>query len=204
MIKIMRAVAAVMLLATGAQAATVDGAWDSVTFEKTNSPVGGKSYYFTVTPGSLAAVPSQYLSGPGAYSEMTLTLSGQGITSAPLTSIGFGNVSSYPFTFQWAWKDTGPQTLTFQGTLKLYSNASPDYGNMPGTGDSPPPLVGLQFPNGVPVFHQIDIGPITWLSAKAAVPDTNAVPIGGTLPLMLSALGLGALVLRRQAQRAAA
>lgn len=210
--KILRAAVAAMLFATGAQAATVDftvtGAFQydeaTMTVTQTDTPVSGQLYQFYVTPGSLAMVPTEFLTGSGAYSEMVLTISGQGVTEPFVKSIGFGDMSFKPFGFSWFWKDTGPQSLTFQGSLKLYSNASPDYGNMPGTGANPPPIVGLKFVNGPANLFEIPIEPITWMGANSAAPETTPVPIGGTLPLMLSALGLGAFVMRRRAKAALA
>lgn len=198
--RIARAVTAAAMLAIwtihAAQAATVEGATDAISLEQTSSPELGKTYYFNVRTGPLSELPSDYATGEQAYSRMFMTISGQGVTTTP-SSIGTGDASNLTFSFKWIWAEEGPATLTFSGYLDRYMAATPSYTI---TGQQKV-LSGL---NNTSIFIRDEIGQITWQSGAAAALNPTPVPIGGTLPLMLSALGLGALVMRRRARRAAA
>lgn len=196
------AVLAAMLLVTGVQtgvqAATVDGPNDPFSLTRVETPVVGTNYHFTFNVGALPALSSDYPTGENAYSRLFMTISGQGATTTT-TSIVQGDASNKTFTFNWIWGEAGPATLTFTGYLERYKNAYGNFGNLPGTTE--PELLGLKFTDNTSIFERTDFGPITWSNAPAASP--TAVPIGGTLPLMLSALGLGAWMMRRRAKRVA-
>lgn len=197
---ILRAVLAAMLLVTGAhsgaQAATVDGPIDTLSLTQVETPVVGTNYFFAFNVGTLPALPPDYPTGDDAYSRLFMTISGQGATTTT-SSIVQGDASNKTFTFNWIWGEAGPATLTFTGYLERYKNAVPIYMRV----GQQEVLGGLSFTDNTSIFERTDFGPITWSNAPAASP--TAVPIGGTLPLMLSALGVGAWVMRRRAKRVA-
>lgn len=197
---ILRAVLAAMLLVTGAhsgaQAATVDGPIDTLSLTQVETPVVGTNYFFAFNVGTLPALPPDYPTGDDAYSRLFMTISGQGATTTT-SSIVQGDASNKTFTFNWIWGEAGPATLTFTGYLERYKNAVPIYMRV----GQQEVLGGLSFTDNTSIFERTDFGPITWSNAPAASP--TAVPIGGTLPLMLSALGVGAWVMRRRVKRVA-
>ncbi|MBD1206024.1 MAG: hypothetical protein H9533_18060 [Rhodobacteraceae bacterium] len=121
-----------------------------------------------------------------------MTISGQGKTQS---SSGMVLGSGLTYWYQWIWEANGLTDFQFKdGTLLRYLN-----GKTTGTvvtGDTIGPFVGTSF-----VTQKID--PLDANLRLAAINPTP-VPIGGTLPLMLSALGLGALVMRRRAKAALA
>lgn len=193
MIKIMRAVAAVMLLATGAQAATVDGLF-ALGGGLVDNPQAGQTYYFAITldNADLEPLPNGLTQGAVVGSRLYMTISGQGKS---VSTSGQVEGPGLTYWYQWIWEANGLTDFQFQnGTLLRYLN-----GKTTGTvvtTDTMGPFVGTSF-----VTQKID--PLDANLRLAAINPTP-VPIGGTLPLMLSALGLGALVMRRRAKAALA
>lgn len=198
MIKILRAVAAAMLLATGAHGATVDGPFDAVSLARTSDLVNGRTYTFILRTGPLPALPAGYPTGDNAYSEVFMTISGQGITRNR-SSLGIGNAEDVPYRFNWLSEADGPASFTFQWELRRYMNATPIYVT---SGDQSV-VGGLNFTGGAPIFATPPAEGQVTLRTAALQEQPTAVPIGGTLPLMLSALGIGALVMRHRAKQAA-
>lgn len=198
MIKILRAVAAAMLLATGAHGATVDGPFDANTLLRTTDLVNGRNYTFILRTGPLPALPDGYPTGDNAYSEVFMTITGQGITRTK-SSLGIGKAENVPYRFNWLSVADGPTSFTFQWELRRYKNAIPSYLT---TGDQTV-VGGLNFTGGTPIFATPPSEGQVVLRTAALQEQPTAVPIGGTLPLMLSALGIGALVMRHRAKQAA-
>ncbi|PLL14760.1 hypothetical protein C0V75_04940 [Tabrizicola sp. TH137] len=201
MIKILRAVAAAMLLATGAHGATVDG-------PTLTGPVGGiqsgayNSFFFQTGP--LDSLPSGYNQALSA-SEALMYVNDTYVSA----SYAFGvDASTISFKFNWLAPTEPLNPLSFSFVLKRYKNAFPQ---APFNGQDEGVITGLGFPQGaIPVFVSSTFGPFTqnqstgaFRLAGAAEPEVTPVPIGGTLPLMLSALGIGALVMRHRAKQAA-
>lgn len=205
MIKTLRAVAAAMLLATGitaAQAATVE--------PSVIGPAGGfkAGEYNTITfrTGTVAP-PPWTVSTPNEYTRATMT-----IGSDPyMLSIRSGIVlTDTPFTFSWLAPSVLPDTLLINVTLRHFRNAYLTAETMTTQDES----VGtLLFYNGawegnsslaMSRVFVVESPTGVVLSQRAADTGTTVVPIAGTLPLMLSALGLGALVMRRRAKAALA
>ncbi|MCZ8151558.1 MAG: hypothetical protein O9292_04040 [Rhodobacteraceae bacterium] len=99
------------------------------------------------------------------------------------------------YWYQWIWEANGLTDFQFRnGTLLRYLNGNPT-GTVVQT-ETIGPFAGTKF-----VTQQI--GQLD-ASLRLAERNPTPVPIGGTLPLMLSALGLGALVMRRRAKAALA
>lgn len=196
--KILRAVAAAMLLATGAQAATVEGPLDSFGNAVTGSLVKDTTYMFHFTTGPLAPL-ADYPGGGAAYSRAFITITGQGQTVAK-ESIGQGDPQTLIYAAQWRALENGPADFVVSWYLERYKNASAQTQFTPGIGEV---VVGLTFPNNMPIFERTDFDQVNFSTRLAAEPPT-AVPLAGSLPLLLSALGLGALVMRRRAQAALA
>ena len=195
--KMLRAVVAAMLFATGAQAATVDGLFQAGpdgTYFTPSSYTAGQTYYFGVTldPAELGTLPDGTTPADIVASELSFSISGQGLTG----ELRFALVPETGLTFRlrWMWQASGGTDFQFQdGYLKRFYNAI-DTGTVVRNGTTGR-LEGS--------FYGEKIGVATSV-VRLAETNPTPVPIGGTLPLMLSALGLGALVMRRRAQRAAA
>lgn len=193
MIKIMRAVAAVMLLATGAQAATVDGPLDEFGNTVTGDLVKDQLYSFHFKTGPLAPLEGYNIS----KAFMTITGQGQTVTR---TAIGQGDPQGVVYGAYWFALANGPADFTVSWYLERYKNASLDVQFTP---SNEPIVVGLTFTDNKPIFETTYFNQVSFSTRLAAAPPT-AMPLAGTLPLMLSALGLGALVMRRRAKAALA
>lgn len=194
--KIFRAAAVAILMATGAQAATVSvsGVYDQSNAPVTGDLMGGTAYIIGIRVSGLDPLPSDWPVGDKAQSQLWLTISDG--NSGPLTlfSGGNGDAGTLEYLFQWRWSKDGPATLTFsEGYLQRYRNGVPG-GTIVWNGTSGPLRGDTLFGDPVERFTAT-------LGAASATP--TPVPIGGTLPLMLSALGLGAWVIRRRAKGAA-
>lgn len=192
--KMLRAVVVAMLFATGAQAATVDGPLDKFGNKVTGDLVKGQSYSFDFKTGPLAPLEGSY------YSRAFMTITGQGETVTK-TAIGQGDPQLLIYGMDWSAFADGPADFTVSWYLERYMNASPTYQFTPTIGEAP--VTGLAFPDNKPIFERTYFDQVSFSTRLAAEPPTP-VPIGGTLPLMLSALGLGALVMRRRAKAALA
>lgn len=178
MIKIMRAVAAVMLLATGAQAAVVGPSVEAVSGEP-----GAFDFYTGTT---------MYTTNPAIKSySLKLYVTSTPIDTIVLSTIGGGDPREVPFRFNWA--GGVADDLLMKAVIGYYDSPIVPVGSQ--AGSTTYGIVGSR------LFEETII-----LSAatKAATSAPTAMPIGGTLPLMLSALGLGALVMRRRAKAALA
>ena len=185
---ILRAVAVSLMFASGAQAATVEpvaGDSDSFIFR-----TGNTAY---TKPGDVDYNPA--LPDPFTVFSLDLTISDSGRTEVR-SFIGGGDPMVQPFLFDWVFSAGAARILTVSGLLRGYTNSylrSLDY--------NPEVSFISQLPGKTPLMRDERIQSFTTDFSSASVAP---MPIGGTLPLMLSALGLGALVMRRRAKRAAA
>ncbi|WGV15117.1 hypothetical protein [Fuscovulum ytuae] len=188
--KILRAAVAAMLFATGAQAATVDGLFDDYG-SVPSAFAAGQVYYFHVTldEADLAPLPDGLAHSSSVVgSELYFTISGQS-TAGQVIGPGL------KYRISWMWPALGATSFDFQsGTLLRYLKGNPT-GTITTTNTNGP-FQGTSFVSQ-------SIGSPTQVGRLAAASATP-VPIGGTLPLMLSALGLGAFVMRRRAKAALA
>lgn len=208
---ILRAVAAALFLAIGAQsaaqAATVDqptlegplvmnGSGNYVPF--VGVPEASGTYWFRFTSGPLDPLPS---GGMETGSAVTLSRIINGATvwskvsqSTVVDYLGqmVGYAENAPFRFQLSADEMAGEDLTFRVVLVRFLSGFPT-GTIIENGTK-----GTIFSNDRAVT---DFGLFN-LAADASSNPTP-VPIGGTLPLMLSALGLGAWVMRRRAKGAA-
>lgn len=183
----LRAAVAAVLFASGAQAATVDGLFDA-SGAVPSAFVATHVYYFRVTldESDLAPLPDGLAQSSIVGSELYFNISGQA-TSGQVIGPGL------TYSLSWMWPATGATSFDFQsGTLNRYLKGKPT-GAITTTATSGP----FQSTS----FVSQTIGSPTQVGRLAAA-STTPVPIGGTLPLMLSALGLGAFVMRRRAKKA--
>lgn len=191
--KMLRAVVVAMLFATGAQAATVDGPLDKFGNKVTGDLVKGQSYSFDFKTGPLAPLEGYVIS------QAFMTITGQGQT-VKRTAIGQGDPQLLIYGMDWSAFADGPADFTVSWYLERYKNAALKVQFTP---NNDPIIVGLTFTDNKPIFETTYFDQVSFSTRLAAEPPTP-VPIGGTLPLMLSALGLGALVMRRRAKAALA
>lgn len=194
----LRAVVVAVLFASGAQAATVDatvsGAVDFLTGVLTDTPVSERTYLFTIEATGFSPLEE----GWTGASKMFVEVDGPVSISQPIEPIGERVGSNYRYSFQLVWATQGPATLTFSGHIERYKSVTEIYTNT----SQQRTLGNIMNVAGGP-FVRDDFGPITWSTAGASLVQATPVPIGGTLPLMLSALGLGAFVMRRRAKKPA-
>lgn len=184
---ILRAVAVSLMFASGAQAATVEpvaGDSDSFIFR-----TGNTAY---TKPGDVDYNPA--LPDPFTVFSLDLTISDSGRTEVR-SFIGGGDPMLNPILFDWVFSAGAARILTVSGFLRGYTNSFID--NNPYDVET---MFISQFAGGYRVRDESIQSFTTNFSSASVAP----MPIGGTLPLMLSALGLGALVMRRRAKRAAA
>lgn len=206
MIKFLRTVAAAILLTTQAHAATVSE--PTVT-----GPTGGfqPGVYNDISfeTGPLPPLPDGYLQSASA-SEVIMYVNG----GPARYSYAYGvDPSTLGFPFQWLAPAVVPDTMTIRVILNRYKNASP---RTPFNGQDPSVITGIMFPivNGqpetpifdTPIDRLFSLDQTTGQFRLMALqePEPTAVPIGGSLPLLVSALGLGALVMRRRGKAALA
>lgn len=203
--KLLWAVAAAMVLVTGAQAATVEQ--DTAVTNGFIFKTGNTAYVGVGDPGYNPATPDQ-------RSVFQLGLTIQDATQT-VTLIRSGQLDpkDYSFTFDWIFAPGTERKLTISGVLRSWTKSymNDSAGNTAGGSTS-----GIVHMAGATFSDEI-IGPFTTLfttggketagtgDALTQLADTNPtpVPIGGTLPLLLTAVGVGAAVMRRRAKSAA-
>lgn len=187
----LRAVVVAVLFASGAQAATVDGPLDDLGNQVTGNLVKDQRYWFHFKTGPLEPLAGYNIS----QAFMTITGQGQTVTR---TSIGQGDPEGIIYGAQWFALADGPADFTVSWYLERYMNASLQIEFTP---SNEPIVVGLTFPNNNPIFETTYFDQVSFSTRLAEAPPST-VPLTGTLPLMLSALGLGAFVMRRRAKKA--
>lgn len=205
----LRAVVVAVLFASGAQAATVDGPLDVVPVLDKNgqkipdgwggyvvktviasSPVSGNPYFFNITLETADLLPLPEGWGSVVASRLWMTIRGQGVETTTASEL-IGPGSTY--SFQWMWQTDGPANFDFvDGYLERYQNGKPS-GTIISTDTQGPFISDSVFAHSIQDFS---------IAMRQAETTAAPVPIGGTLPLMLSALGLGAFVMRRRAKKA--
>lgn len=191
--KMLRAVVAAMLFATGAQAATVDGLFPMGGGAKVSNPVAGQMYRFDITLDAADLLPLPGGATPASVVGSTLfvTIKGQGINERK--SAQPGGPLGLTYSYLWQWQSSGPTDFQFlEGVLYRYFSGTPT-GTVVNNGTTGP------FSSNSFYTQPIKFNTTFRLASANPTP----VPIGGTLPLMLSAIGLGALVMRRRAKKAA-
>lgn len=173
--KYLMALAATALLASQAGAATITGP---------TTVVAGQSYTYTYTPNA----PADLLPN---YTYFTMHLKVNGGDEVPggkgFNSDGSDYLDGMTFSFDWIFTTPGPAVLSVQSVLVTY-------------------LSTLVYVDGEvinkPDFRVFNSG----FAFDGEEPETlriSVVPIGGTLPLLLSALGaFGWAARRRKAQAA--
>ena len=141
-----------------------------------SSVVAGQTYTYTYDTG-----PVDLLDG---YDFFILNLNvSDGVNTEYVGRFGFPFPTNNLFTFDWVFDITGPAFLTVTGTLESYAGAV------------------VTFPDG---FINIFKGPNARFEVINLGPDKlSVVPIGGTLPLLLTALGIAGWVARRRATTSA-
>ena len=171
--KILAAAAVAMALIGQAQAATVTGPTDVT---------AGTPYSYTYNPD-----PTAILAGYDLYA-MNLTVSDSFDPGNVQVFSFFGSVLPSPrnFLFNWVFPATGTGVLTVTGVLETYFGAT--------LGKDEGGFTFVIKPEGTP-FIVSNIEP-----ASLTVNSTPVVPIGGTLPLLLTAFGLAGWVARRRAR----
>jgi hypothetical protein len=178
--KMLGLLAAVMLMASQAGAATISGLGQTVTVEQ------GKSYTFYFDTGPVALVENSNLF------IMRLTL--------PNGVVAERGGSSYPvdnrFAFDWVFGSLGSTTLNMSAILISYANVPiEELASYTGALVNFPGLFGrtskAESFTASRVFEVVQAGQV------------SVVPIGGTLPLMATALGLFGWAARRRAKQSA-
>lgn len=178
---ILRAVAVSLMLASGAQAAIVDG--------PTVAAYPALANTFVFKTGNTLYEPGDAFT---VY-KLGLTVSDSSTTKT-FSFLDALDPMNGVFAFQWV--GGVAEKFTIKAVLTSYTNSFIDRTFTAGS-----ETYNLrQYPSGV---FQVRTETFEIQAASLVAPPT-AVPIGGTLPLMLSALGLGALALRMRAKRAAA
>ncbi len=172
--KTLWAFAATVLFASQAGAATVTGP---------TSVIAGQTYTYTYQPDT----PVVLLEGYTLYTMLLEVNGGYEVPGgASLNSYGTLYPASNNFTFDWAFPATGPAILSVRSVLVSYINATvnvfSDYFEV-----VKPENVFYEVHNSAAVDLRVSAIPV--------------VPIGGTLPLMLSALGLMGWAARRRAKQ---
>ena len=176
---ILRAVAVSLMFASGAQAATLDG--------PTVTPHPTLSNWFVFKTGNTLYEPGD------PFNVYTLELKVSDSTRTETFSF-LNDIDPADDAFAFRWLNGLVKNFTIKAVLTSYTNSYIDRTFTAGS------ETWRLYQNGL--FKQrTETFEISAAALKAA---PTAMPIGGTLPLMLSALGLGALVMRRRAKRAAA
>ena len=172
---ILGAFALAAVMASQAGAATISG--------ETN-PIVGQTYTYIYSPDTPSLVPG--------YSSYELNVAVNNLSDAAGDVwFAFGG-PTYPasnqFSFDWVFDVAGPAVLSVRSVLVTFFET------------------GFVFPEGVQFFVKPEDGTIFRGQNSEAVTLTanvSVVPIGGTLPLMLSALGLIGWAARRRAKSGA-
>ena len=176
--KYLMALAATALLASQAGAATISGP-TTVTAGVVNT--------YTYTPN----MPVELLEGSTFYT-MFLEINGgweYAPTGASLNYSGSEFPPTGQFSFDWVFNETGPAVLSISSVLVSYLTN--------------PSLVGENQPKPLHVIFNSGRGPASWEGGPPVELQISVVPIGGTLPLLLSALGALGWVARRRSKAAA-
>lgn len=172
--KILGAFALAAVMASQAGAATISG--------ETN-PIVGQTYTYIYSPDTPSLTPG--------YSSYELNVAVNDLSDAAadvwFTFGGPTYPASNSFSFDWVFNVTGPAVLSVQSVLVTFFQT------------------GFQFPEGVEFFVKEDGTLFRGQNSEAVTLTANVsvVPIGGTLPLMLSALGLIGWAARRRAKSGA-
>lgn len=180
--KYLMALAATALLASQAGAATISG--------PTTVTAGVVNTYTYQTD-----VPADVLPGHTLYT-MWLEING----GNPATGGGVENyygatyVDGTTFSFDWVFPTTGPASLTIRSVLATYIGATVEQFDGYFSVVEGPNKVAVTFNSG----FEFEGG-----GGPPATLQISVVPIGGTLPLLLSALGALGWVARRRSKAAA-
>lgn len=185
-----------MLFASQAGAATYDATL--------SGPVqSGSNYRFTYSVGEIAEF------NPAIYNAWSLSFTVNGLKYSPIVGLteGVNSPSNGVFGFFYSYYKPG-QTITVDAVIKGYvganvsdnSTTSRQYYTLLSTGD--------QTKMGTFTFNTIKYEPFGAAAPlqeqqQLRVAEAAVVPIGGTLPLMLTAIGLGGWMLRSRAKAAA-
>lgn len=143
------------------------------------SVVAGQSYTYTYDTG-----PVDLLDG---YDFFILNLLvSDGVNDDYFGRFGFPFPTNNLFTFNWTFSVTGPAFLSVRSTLESYAGAeiTPN-------------------PGGVPSIFKDDDTRVELIEFGPDGLQVSVVPIGGTLPMLLTALGVAGLVARRRAAKEA-
>lgn len=168
-------IAAALLMGAQAQAAVITGP----------SPVvAGQSYTYTYDTGPVDLLPGYdfYILNLIVSDGVNEDYFGRFASADPLVSnspFPFSN----PFTFDWVFSVTGPALLSVTGYLESYADATITYG-----------VDG--FPS---IFKTEGVTRVGLINLGTDGLQISVVPIGGTLPLLLTAIGLVGWVARRRA-----
>jgi hypothetical protein len=172
---ILGALALTAAMASQASAATISG--------ETNA-IAGQTYTYLYSPDAPSLIPG--------YLSYTMDIAVND-TGNPADNIWFSFAGPvYPasnqFSFDWVFNVTGPVVLNVQSVLATFFGTE------------------FQFPEGTEFFEKED-GTLFRGQNSDTIPlkvsVTSVVPIGGTLPLMLTALGLMGWAARRRARQGA-
>lgn len=143
------------------------------------SVLAGQSYTYTYDTG-----PVELLDG---YDFFILNLLvNDGVNGDYIGRFGFPFPMDNLFTFDWTFSVTGPAVLSITSYLESYADATITYS-----------------PDGFPSIFKTEGVTRVGLIEDSARLGVSVVPIGGTLPLLLTALGVAGLVARRRAAKEA-
>ena len=175
--KILGALAISATLASPAMAATISGEIN---------PIAGQTYTYLYSPDAPPLIPG--------FVSFTMDIEVQEVGDpGGVEWFSFaGPAATYPasneFAFDWIFDVTGPAVLSVRSVLTTFFGTE------------------FSFPEGTEFFEKEDgtlFSGRNYDPIPLTVSVTSVVPIGGTLPLMLSALGLmGWAALRRARQGA--
>lgn len=172
---ILGAFALAAVMASQAGAATISG--------ETN-PIVGQTYTYIYSPDTPSLTPG--------YTNYALTIFVDDPNDAS-GDVGFSfEGPTYPesntFSFDWVFNATGPAVLNVESAIVTFFENGFQFPE------------GVQFstkPDGITLFRFQNIEGITLMA------NVSVVPIGGTLPLLLSALGLIGWAARRRTKQGA-
>lgn len=165
----------------------------------------GSGYHFTYSIGEIPFDPT-------TYNAWSLTFTVNGLKYAPIVGItdGWMSPSNGLFGFQYNFlnPDT-PTTLTVNAVINGYVGASVRDQSTFGLGNYSLLNYGDKTKMGTFNFNPISLSLFDKTAPQKEQPlplkvfaEATPVPIGGTLPLMLTALGLGGWMLRARTKAA--
>ena len=172
---ILGAFALAAVMASQAGAATISG--------ETN-PIVGQTYTYIYSPDAPSLTPG--------YTSYTMTIIVDDLSDAAGDVRFSFDGPSYPesnsFSFDWVFNVTGPTVLSVRSVIATFFGTA------------------FEFPEGVQFFRKPENGilfRVQNIDEITLATNVSVVPIGGTLPLMLSALGLMGWAARRRAKSGA-